>query len=80
MITLDDLEIIKSALEGDIIRQKQSENAEHPAFKKWLEDTIKLHKKVSNEIIARKAKIKILETYNFNVVFRTFIDEKKEAK
>ncbi|WP_370222024.1 hypothetical protein [Cytobacillus sp.] len=65
MITLDDLEIIKSALECDIIRQKQNEKADHPAFKKWLADTEKLHKKVSNEIITRKAKIKILEKMKF---------------
>jgi hypothetical protein len=65
MITLDDLEIIKTALEGDILRQKQSENVHHPAFKKWLIDTEKLHKKVANELITRKAKIKLLESMKF---------------
>jgi hypothetical protein len=65
LITLDELEIIKSALEGDIIRQKENKKADHPAFQKWLKDTEKLHKKVANELITRKAKIKFLESMKF---------------
>lgn len=53
---IHEMEIIKAALEGDIILQKKSEHADHPAFKEWLKDTEKLLKKVSIELMNRKAK------------------------
>jgi hypothetical protein len=64
-MNIKDLEIIKSALEGDIIRQKESEKAEHPAFISWLDDTEKLYKRVCNELIRQKAQVKILNQLKF---------------
>lgn len=63
-MNISELEIIKAALEGDIIRQKEHENAELPQFKAWLSATEKVHKKVSNELITRKARERILERWN----------------
>ncbi|MCM3109914.1 hypothetical protein [Lederbergia lenta] len=51
-----ELEIIKAALEGDIIRQKNSDKATEPAFKAWLEDSEKVLRKVSKKIMTEKAK------------------------
>ncbi|UOE58221.1 hypothetical protein [Cytobacillus oceanisediminis] len=64
-MNIRDLEIIKAALEGDIIRQKESENADHPAFQEWLKDTEKLLKRVSIQIIERKGRLKMLEQYRY---------------
>lgn len=55
-MTIKELEIIKAALEGDIVRQRKSENAEHPAWKSWLEDSEKLLKKISKKLFEMKAK------------------------
>ena len=55
-MTIKELEIIKAALEGDIIRQRKSENAQHPAWKNWLEDSEKLLRKVSKKLFEMKAK------------------------
>jgi 2-keto-3-deoxy-galactonokinase len=60
-VTIRELEIIKAALEGDIIRQKDFERRDHPAFKEWLEDTEKLLKKVSNKLFTTKAKEQMIE-------------------
>jgi 2-keto-3-deoxy-galactonokinase len=61
-MTIKELEIIKAALEGDIIQQKESDKAEHPAFKEWLKDTEKLLKKVSRKLFEMKAKQQIFES------------------
>lgn len=50
-----ELEIIKASLEGDIIRQKNHENKDHPAFKSWLEDTEALLKKVNAKLYRNRA-------------------------
>jgi hypothetical protein len=63
MLKIRELEILKSALEGDILRQKESEKMDHPAWKHWLEDSEKLLKKVSIKLIDMNAKQKILEGY-----------------
>lgn len=55
MVTDRELEIIKAALEGDIIRQKNHENKEHPAFKSWLEETEILLKKVNAKLYRNRA-------------------------
>lgn len=55
-MTIHELEIIKAALESDIIYQEKSEKANHPAFIEWLKDTEKLLKKVTIEISVRKGK------------------------
>ena len=49
------LAIIKAALEGDIIRQKESPNKENKEFKRWLNDSEKLLKKVREELFALQA-------------------------
>jgi hypothetical protein len=55
-MNIRELEIMKSALEGDIIRQKNSPNAEQKEFKKWLIDTEKLLKKVNLKRYEEEAK------------------------
>lgn len=55
-MTIKELEIIKVALEGDIIQQKQSENRDHPDWKEWLADSERLLKKISVKLIEMKAK------------------------
>jgi hypothetical protein len=60
-MNIRELEIIKAALEGDIIRQKQSDNADHPAFKQWLEDSEKLLKKVSRQMFEMKTRKKLFK-------------------
>jgi uncharacterized lipoprotein YehR (DUF1307 family) len=62
-MTIRELEIMKAALEGDIIRQKESEKMDHPAWKHWLEDSEKLLKKVSMKIIEMKGKQEIINHY-----------------
>lgn len=63
MYSLDELDIIKTALEGDIIRQKKEiEEIDDIRFQKWLFDTEELYKKVSNELFTRKAKKQMLRT------------------
>lgn len=65
-MTIQELEIIKSALEGDIIRQKQtiSEMAEDGGsdirFEMWLEDTEILYKKVVKKLMTMKAQKAII--------------------
>lgn len=54
-MTERELAIIKAALEGDIIHQRQSDKKEHPAFKAWLQDTETLLQKVNNRIWTKKA-------------------------
>lgn len=53
-MSIRELEIIKAALEGDIIRQKDSLSAALPEFKEWLKDSEKLLRKVTKEIWRRK--------------------------
>lgn len=60
-MTIRELEIMKAALEGDIIRQKECEKVNHPAFKAWLEETEKLLKKVTNKLSVEKAKRSMLD-------------------
>ena len=63
MLTIDEMEILKSALEGDIIRQKKflDELAEQDGsdirFEVWHDDTIRLHKKVALKLMDMKAKV-----------------------
>ena len=56
MMSDRNLEIIKAALEGDIIRQKDSPNKDKPDFVEWLKDSEKLLHRVRIELFARKAK------------------------
>lgn len=55
-MTARELEILKAALQGDIIRQKESDKAEEPAFKAWLEDSEKLLKKVTRKLFEVKGR------------------------
>ena len=55
-MTVRELQILKAALEGDIIRQRQSPNAHRKDFKKWLADSEKLLKKVSLKLFEEEAK------------------------
>jgi len=61
MDTIRELEIIKAALEGDIIAQKNNDKLDHPAFQSWLEDSEKVLKKVSRKLFEMKARKKLLE-------------------
>jgi hypothetical protein len=63
-MTIHELEIIKAALEGDIIQQKNNPNVDHPAFKEWLKDTEELLKKVSRKLYEMKAKQQLIEELN----------------
>lgn len=63
-MTIRELEILKAALEGDIIRQKEAENRDHPAWKLWLEDSEKLLKKVSKKLMGEKLKQELLKSVN----------------
>lgn len=62
MLTIDEMEILKSALEGDIARQKDylDELAEHNGsdvrFEMWLDESQRLLKKVSLKLFDMKAK------------------------
>jgi hypothetical protein len=56
-----ELEILKAALEGDIIRQKEAENRDHPAWKHWLEDSEKLLKKVNKRLFDTKSRERLSE-------------------
>lgn len=58
-----ELEILKSALEGDIGYQRNSPKKDEPAFKAWLEDSEKLLKKVSKKLFDEKAKRTIREEF-----------------
>jgi hypothetical protein len=60
MLTIKELEILKAALEGDIIQQKDHIHKDHPAWKHWLEDSEKLLKKVSRKLFEQKAKEQLL--------------------
>lgn len=39
MQSIRNLEIMKAALEGDLMRQRESINKDKPEFKEWLRDT-----------------------------------------
>lgn len=56
MLTIRELEIMKAALEGDIIYQRNSTNKDKPEFKSWLKDTERLLTKVSRKLFDEKAK------------------------
>jgi hypothetical protein len=60
MLTIRELEIIKAALEGDIIQQKDNIHKDHPAWKHWLDDSEKLLKKVSMKLAEQKAKEQLI--------------------
>lgn len=61
MFTADEMEIIKVALEGDIIRQRKyiqemaDDDSSDIRFEMWLEESERLLKKVSLEWIKMKA-------------------------
>jgi hypothetical protein len=55
-VTIRELEIIKTALEGDIIRQKDSHKRDQYEFKLWLEESERLLKKVSLKLFEAKSK------------------------
>ncbi|PLR72240.1 hypothetical protein [Bacillus sp. UMB0728] len=55
-MTIRELEILKAALEGDIIRQKKSEKADHPEWKQWLQDSEKVLKKVNIKLAEEMTK------------------------
>ncbi|MGD6876891.1 hypothetical protein [Bacillus infantis] len=55
-MTIRELEILKAALEGDIIRQKNSEKADHPEWKQWLQDSEKVLKKVNWKLAVEMTK------------------------
>lgn len=54
MFTTGELEIIKTSLENDIARSNGGVGV-HPALTKWLEDTIKLNNRITNELYRRNA-------------------------
>lgn len=60
-----ELEILRAALEGDIINQKQSDKLDHPAFKEWLVDTEKLLRKVTMRLLNERAKKEYIEQSKF---------------
>lgn len=61
MLTIDEMEIIKSALEGDIARQKEylnelaEQNGSDVRFEMWLDESQQLLKKVSSKLFNMKA-------------------------
>lgn len=55
-MTIRELEIIKAALEGDVIRQKESQKRDQYEFKLWLEDSEKLLKKVNRKLFEAKSR------------------------
>jgi len=61
LFTADEMEIIKVALEGDIIRQRKyiqemaDDDSSDIRFEMWLEESERLLKKVSLEWIKMKA-------------------------
>lgn len=62
MLTIDEMEILKSALEGDIARQKDyldelaEQNGSDVRFEMWLDESQRLLKKVSLKLFDMKAK------------------------
>ena len=60
-MTIRELEIIKAALEGDVIVQRNSDKIEHPAFRDWLNDSEKLLKKVSRKLFEQKARKSLID-------------------
>lgn len=63
MLSIEEMEIIKSALEGDIIRQKkflkvlEEQGGSDIRFEIWLDDSQRLLKKVSLKLMDMKAKL-----------------------
>ncbi|MBN6887301.1 hypothetical protein ACUXCC_004573 [Cytobacillus horneckiae] len=55
-MTIRELSILKAALEGDIQRQEKSPNAHRKDFKKWLDDSKKLLRKVTLKLSEEEAK------------------------
>ena len=64
-MSIRELEILRAALEGDIIRQKESNKLDHPAFKEWLIESEKLFKKVTLRLITENGKKEYLEESKF---------------
>lgn len=62
---IKELEIIKAALEGDIIRQEKHPNKDELAFKYWLEDSRKLLKKITKELMHKKGRQKMIYDIKF---------------
>lgn len=62
MLTINEMEILKSALEGDIGRQKKyleelaEKNGSDVRFEMWLDESERLLKKVSLKLFDMKAK------------------------
>ena len=65
MTIVRELEIIKAALEGDIIRQKNHEKKHQPAFKAWLEDSERVLKKVHKKLMNERLKEHMLNNKNW---------------
>lgn len=63
MLTINEMEIIKSALEGDVIRQKEylaelaRQDNSDIRFEAWLDDSQKLLKKISIKLMNMKARV-----------------------
>lgn len=64
-MTIRELEILRAALEGDIINQKKSDKLDHPAFKEWLKDTEILLRKVTLKLMNERAKKEIIKQSKF---------------
>ena len=62
MLTINEMEILKSALEGDIARQKDyldemsEQGGSDVRFEMWLDESQRLLKKVSLKLFDMKAK------------------------
>lgn len=62
-MSIRELEILVAALEGDVIRQKESDKRDEPAFKAWLEDTERLLKKVRLRLSKEKTRRTLVDFY-----------------
>ncbi|TCI99987.1 hypothetical protein [Cytobacillus praedii] len=63
-MSIRELEILKAALEGDILKQKESENKNHPAWIAWLEDSEKLLRKVSRKLFDMRSRKSLLKDFS----------------
>lgn len=60
-MTIDELQIIKLALENDISWQKTNQDLSKPAFKKWLDDSELLLKKITLDLSYKLARKQYIE-------------------
>lgn len=67
MLTIDEMEILKSALEGDIMRQKEyltkltEDGGSDVRFEMWLDESQRLLKKISVKLMDMKANAKLTD-------------------